>query len=119
MGSARYSDGVLRTPLAEVVPSVLFVGMDATFVDSFRKDFPAVRGLNVAHAAAARERIPVTRPLVVVVGSAVPKEEVEEMTDIAGAVGCELVRLAGDAVSPIAYFRIKKAIIEVLERRTR
>ncbi len=29
----------------------------------------------------------------------------------------EVVRLAGDAVTPVSYFRIKKAIIERLQRR--
>lgn len=106
----------MRTPVAEVIPTVLFVAMDKSFVESFRKDFPAVLALNVAHAFAARERIPVTRPLVVVVASAVTQDELTDLIDVAGAVGADVLRMPGEAATPIQYFRIKKALIERLDR---
>lgn len=93
--------------------------MDRSFVDAFRKDFPMVLTLSVAHCAAARERIPVTRPAVVVVASAVTKVQLQEVVDAAAAVGAELIRMTGDSASPVSYFRIKKALIEHQERKQR
>lgn len=90
--------------------------MEKSFIESFRKDFPAVLALNVAHAPAARERIPVTRPLVVVVASAVTKDELNEIIDVAEAVGADVLRMPSEAATPIQYFRIKKALIERLDR---
>lgn len=102
-----------------MVPSVLFVGMERSFIDAFRKDFPAVTALSAAHSAAARERIPVTRPLVVVVASSVTKPELQDLVDVSSAVGAEVVRMSGEVASPISYFRIKKALIERLEQQER
>lgn len=109
----------VRTPLAETVPSVLFVGMDREFIDAFRKDFGAVTALSVAHSAAARERIPVTRPLVVVAASSLGKDELQDLIDVSAGVGAEVIRMPGEVATPIGYFRIKKAMIEVLDRRRR
>lgn len=109
----------VRTPVAETVSSVLFVGMDREFIDAFRKDFAHVTVLTVAHAAAARERIPVTRPFVVVVATWLAKDELQELVDIATGVGAETIRMPGEVATPIGYFRIKKALIEALERRRR
>ena len=91
--------------------------MERDFIDTFRKDFAAVMALSVAHSAAARERIPVTRPLVVVVASNVGKDELQDLVDVATAVGAEVIRMPGEVATPIGYFRIKKAMIEALDRR--
>ena len=109
----------VRTPLPDVIPTVMFVAIDRSFVEAFRKDFPAVLALSVAHAAAARQRIPVTKPLVVVVASTVSKPELEELIDVAGGVGAEVLRMPGESATPISYFRIKKALIERLDKRRR
>ena len=90
--------------------------MERGFVDAFRKDFGTVLALQVAHAAAARQRIPVTRPFVVVVSNTVHQGEIDEMQDVTAAVGAELIKMP-DAVSPVSFFRIKKALIERLEAR--
>ena len=93
--------------------------MGRAFVESFRKDFPTVVTLAVAHSAAARERIPVTQPVVVVVASAVTKGELQEIVDVSAAIGAEVIRISGETPSPVSYFRIKKALLEQQERRQR
>lgn len=89
--------------------------MDRAFVDAFRKDFATVTALSVAHSAAARERIPITRPLVVVVASSITKAELQDIVDVCHEIRAELIRMPGGVASPISYFRIKKALIERLE----
>ncbi|MBK6695070.1 MAG: hypothetical protein IPG50_23100 [Myxococcales bacterium] len=107
----------MSSPSSELIPTILFVAMDRAFLDAFRKDFPGVLALSVAHAAAARERIAVTKPFVVVAASVIPKEDLADLVEVSAGVGADVIRMAGESTSPIAYFRIKKALIERLERR--
>jgi hypothetical protein len=94
----------------------MFVAMERSFVEAFRKDFPAVLALSVAHSPAARERIPVTRPLVIVIASSVTRAELQDIVDVAEAVGAEVIRMSAGPPTPVSYFRIKKALIARLER---
>jgi hypothetical protein len=52
-----------------------------------------LRVLRVSHAAAARERIPVVMPQLVVVSHDLAAEEIDALTDGFVAVGAELLRL--------------------------
>lgn len=52
-----------------------------------------LRVLRVSHAAAARERIPVVMPQLVVISHDMPAEEIDSLTDGFIAVGAELLHL--------------------------
>jgi hypothetical protein len=62
------------TPIFQPVPSLMFVGLEGDVADECAKAFPGMLILRVGHAAAAVERMLVTRPLVVVVGEIASSE---------------------------------------------
>jgi hypothetical protein len=77
---------------------------------------PALQMLRVAHAAAARERVMVTRPLAVVLGERLIAADAEDVAYVAADVGAEVVRVdpKGDAASLAARLGLA---IETAERR--
>ncbi len=77
-----------RTP----IPSVMLVGVPEELAARCSEQLVPIPVLRVGHAAAAAERVAVTRPLVMLVGEA-DADDVEHLADLGRAAGCELVRV--------------------------
>jgi len=65
----------MATPLFTTPPVVMFVGSSADLADEAARANPVVPVIRVGHAAAAVERMVVTRPLVVVLDESVPEAD--------------------------------------------
>lgn len=82
----------LATPLFRPVPSLLLIGVRATWEARLAEAMPSVLIFRLPDPTAASERILVTRPLVVLFGSPRPAPSVlTPLIDIATAVGSEIV----------------------------
>lgn len=108
----------MRTPVAHLVLSVFFVGAPDAIVDAFHADLPRVKIYRAAHAIAARERIPVTRPLVVIVPPDLAGAEKDDLLDVCVAVGAEVVSLGEREDVRVAVRRITEAMLTNVARAT-
>jgi hypothetical protein len=75
-----------------------------------------LRVLRVGHVAAAGERIPVIMPQIVVVSTALQKEDREMLADRCVAVGAEMFNVTPDADADAAT--LKKALKEAAHMAT-
>jgi hypothetical protein len=84
----------MATPLFQPVPSVMFVGADDVFALECTLALPDLSHLRVAHAAAAVERMVVTRPLVVVVDESVMGPGLDQVIECARDIRAEVLRVS-------------------------
>ncbi len=84
---------MLATPKFHPAPSIMLVALDNTLVGRLTEMAAPLPVLRVVHVQAARERLPVTRPLAVVVGSDVDRSELDMLQETASGVGAELLQL--------------------------
>jgi hypothetical protein len=105
----------VSTPLFQPVPSVMFVGIDGELVDDCVTALPHLSVLRVKHAAGAVERMVVTRPLVVVVGDAVPAPDLATVVECASDIRAEVLEASAAPREDLAS-RIRSAAL-VAERR--
>jgi hypothetical protein len=106
----------MSTPIFQPVPSLMFVGEVGSLADECERQMPHLSVLRVKHAAAAVERMVVTRPLVVVVEDAVPEAELDEVIACAHDVTAEVVRAFPESVVA-AVERIRDAALRAERRR--
>jgi hypothetical protein len=100
----------MATPLFTAPPAIMFIGSDADLADECAKANPVVPVLRVGHAAAAVERMVVTRPLVVIVDESVPADEVARIAEYARDIRAEVVRASAAARSGLAE-AVRDAIV--------
>jgi hypothetical protein len=70
----------------------MVVGSDDSLADEAARALPGITHLRVAHAAAAVERMPVTRPLVVIVDESVTGADFERVAECARDIRAEILR---------------------------
>ncbi len=80
-----------RTPLFTTPPTILFVGADAEVADVCARAVPAVKLLRLGNAAAAVQRMLVTRPLTVVVDASVKPDDLQDIRECAGDIRAGVV----------------------------
>ncbi len=82
------------TPLFHPAPSLMLVGCDDAVAEECQRAFPQLLVLRVAHAAAAVERMLVTRPLVVLLGVELTQGREDGLViDCAHDIRAEIVRV--------------------------
>jgi hypothetical protein len=84
----------MATPIFQPVPSVMFVGSDDEFAIECALALPDLPHLRVEHAAAAVERMPVTRPLVIIVDESVTGPGLEQVIECARDIRAEILRVS-------------------------
>jgi hypothetical protein len=84
----------MATPIFQPVPSVMFVGSDDEFALECARALPDLSHLRVGHAAGAVERMPVTRPLVVIVDESVTGAGLEQVMECARDIRAEILRVS-------------------------
>jgi hypothetical protein len=82
----------MATPIFQPVPCLMVVGSDDGLADEAARAFPGITHLRVGHAAAAVERMLVTRPLVVIVDESVAGADFERVADCARDIRAEILR---------------------------
>ena len=92
----------MATPLFTTPPVVMFVGSSADLADECARANPAVPVIRVGHAAAAVERMVVTRPLVVVLDESVPQGDVLRVLEYAKDIQAQVVRASPALQSELA-----------------
>jgi hypothetical protein len=106
------------TPIFQPVPSVMLVAVDPQLADDCATAFPAIRTLRVGHSAAAVERMLVTRPLVVLLGSDLVGSEIALVVDCARDIQAEVLRTANIDRSDLAA-AVQEAILTAERNRDR
>jgi hypothetical protein len=81
------------TPLFHPAPSLMLVGCDDAVTEACQRAFPELLVLRVAHAAAAVERMLVTRPLVVLLSVELTQAREDRLViECAHDIRAEIVR---------------------------
>jgi hypothetical protein len=106
----------MSTPIFQPVPSLMFVGEDGSLADECEAKLPHLSVLRVKHAAAAVERMVVTRPLVVIVDETVRDSDASEVIACAHDVAAEVVRMSTEPAAA-AVERIRAAAVYAESRR--
>jgi len=95
----------MATPIFTPASCVMFVGSDAVLRDVGAEALPGLQLLRVSHAAAAVERMLVTRPLAVVVDESLTKDDVGRVAECARDIRAEVVHatqaLASELVATV------------------
>jgi hypothetical protein len=82
------------TPLFHPAPSMMLVGCDDDIIEECQRAFPELLVLRVAHAAAAVERMLVTRPLVVLLSPELTQAREDRLViECAHDIRAEIVRI--------------------------
>ena len=76
---------------------------------------PGILVLSVAHSLAARERAPVTLPLVIVIPDR--DRDVVDLREVARSIGAELLRFVDQSGRDYFLGRVREAIVEAERRR--
>jgi hypothetical protein len=101
------------TPIFQPVPSLMLVGVDGDLADECSRAFPEFLVLRVGHAAAAVERMLVTRPLVVVLGDVAPAEDAELVVACARDICAEVLPASTlPAEGRVAFIRASALMAE-------
>jgi hypothetical protein len=108
---------LMATPIFTTPPALMFVGSDAHLADACAKAMPALAILRVGHAAAAIERMIVTRPLAVVVDAGVSAADLARISECARDVQAEVVRASGAAGEDLTE-AIRAAVIAAERSRS-
>jgi hypothetical protein len=87
----------MSTPIFQPVPSVMFVGSDDDLATECAEALPHLPLLRVVHAAAAVERMLVTRPLVVVIDESLTEANAARVVECASDIRAEVLRPASDS----------------------
>jgi hypothetical protein len=74
----------------------MFVGSDDEFALECALALPDLSHLRVGHSAAAVERMPVTRPLVIVVDESVSGSGLEQVLECARDIRAEILRVSSE-----------------------
>ncbi len=82
----------MATPIFQPVPSLMVVGSDDRLADEVARAIPGMTHLRVIYAAGAIERMPVTRPLVVIVDESVGGADYERVAECARDICAEVLR---------------------------
>jgi hypothetical protein len=107
----------MATPLFQPVPSVMFVGADDMFALECTLALPDLSHLRVAHAAAAVERMVVTRPLVVIVDDSVTGPSLEQVIDCSRDIRAEVLRVSSALRENLATM-LRAAVLVAEKSRT-
>lgn len=83
---------MMATPIFQPVPAVMFVGSDDELASECAEALPHLQLLRVGHAAAAVERMLVTRPLVIVIDDSLSEENAARVVECAGDIRAEVLR---------------------------
>jgi hypothetical protein len=92
----------MATPLFTTPPVVMFIGSSAELADECARANPVVPVIRVGHAAAALERMLVTRPLVVILDESVPQADVLRVLECANDIRAQVVRASSALESELA-----------------
>lgn len=96
-------------------PTVMLIGAPPALAAQCDTELP-LPALRVAHVAAATQRIPVTRPLIVIAFGALPPGDDEMLRDACAGTGSMLLEAAKDASFRELKTRVIEALV-VIERR--
>jgi hypothetical protein len=78
----------------------------------------AVDVLRVKHPLPACERMRITRPLVVVVGSGIPEKDLERLALVARETGCEILECDAFVSHAAVKSALRRAVARAIARRT-
>ncbi len=95
--------------------SILLVQVEPWVAILCRSLFPNVLSHRVADRATAIERLPITRPIVVVVGGEFDGAAIEDIADPARRIGTEIVRVTATT----SRGDIEHALVTAVARRQR
>ena len=76
------------------LPTVMLVGVDPLLAAAVREAVAPLPVLRVVHVVAAQERMAPTRPIVVVLGAPVPRNDLDHLRELARACGSSLIHVA-------------------------
>lgn len=91
----------MATPIFTPAACVMFVGSDPAIRDLCAKGLPGLHLLRVGHAAAAVERMLVTRPLAIVVDESLHMTDLERVVECARDIRAEVVHSSKRAGSEL------------------
>jgi hypothetical protein len=106
----------MATPLFSPAPSLMVVGPDGDLLAACTEAVAGLQVLRVVHAAAAVERMLVTRPLVVVLDESLSKSDVEQVVECARDIRAEVV-VATKERGPTLAQRLRSAALAAEQRR--
>jgi hypothetical protein len=106
------------TPIFQPVPSLMLVGLASELADECARAFPALLVLRVGHSAAAVERMMVTRPLVVLLGTELPRGDAEFVAQCARDIQAEVLRESNLSASGLVD-AVQQAVLVAEENRER
>jgi uncharacterized membrane protein len=92
----------MATPLFTTPPVVMFVGASADLADECARANPVVPVIRVGHAAAAVERMLVTRPLVVILDESVSEKDKLRVLECANDIRAQVVSASAALASELA-----------------
>ena len=104
------------TPIFTTPPTLMFVGSDPDLADVCSRAMPAVSLLRVGHAAAAVQRMVVTRPLVVIFDGSVSETDATDIAECARDIRAGVVRASAAAHGQLAE-AISAAALDAERRR--
>jgi hypothetical protein len=107
----------MATPIFQPVPSLMVVGADDGLADEVARSVPGLAHLRVAHAAAAVERMLVTRPLVVIVDESVAGADFERLVESARDIRAEVLRVSS-ATRASLEASLQSAVLSAERSRT-
>jgi hypothetical protein len=105
----------MATPIFQPVPSVMFVGTDASLGDALAQA-TYLSVLRVKHAAAAIERMVVTRPLVVVADEGISPADAAALVQCANDISAEVPHASSELRAQLAE-QIRTAALTAERRR--
>ena len=107
---------LVLTPTFTTAPCLMFVGSRAEVAEACAQAAQGVPFLRVASAAAAVQRMLVTRPLVIVVDDTIRGREVERINDCASGVGSELVQASATGMAGLEA-AVQSALVAAQNKR--
>ncbi len=105
----------VSTPFFAPAPSLMIVELDEPVRSWCRDALPGIAQLWVAHVLAARQRIPVTRPLVIVIPDR--DRDAVDLADAAESTGAELIRFLTSAGRDYFVGKLREALARAESRR--
>lgn len=107
----------IPTPIVRHPPIVLLVGLRDEVARKCAKAVEPLPTMRAAGVTTALERLPIVRPLVVVVSEEMPTDEAKTLAERAADVLAEFVRVGSAADAATIESSLKKAAADAEARR--
>ena len=108
---------VIHTPIIKHPPIVLLVGLRDDLARTCTAVIAPLPTMRAASAATAIERLPIVRPLVVVLADDLPEQDLVSVTERAADVTAVVVRVAHGEDAQTLESSLKRAASEAEARR--